>query len=438
MTRVSIITLGCKVNFSDSISISENLRKKGYDVIDSFDGAECYVINTCAVTSRAEYQSRQAIRRARKASPQAELIVTGCGAAASPGCFGNIDGVSTLIPPVEKDRVIDEITSRLKTRDELSNQPRDFGIKRTRAFLKIQEGCNSNCSFCIVPRTRGAEWSMETGDVLAECKGLIDSGYREIVLCGIHLGKYGNSFVKNKDNPTDSKKSNDKEGLASLIHAIRKNINPPHKIRVRLSSIEPKEVTEALLASMKEGGKIEIAPYLHVPLQSGDDEILAAMNRPYSRNAYKEVIHSISDCLQLPGIGADVLVGFPGEGEEQFENTASLLTELPISYLHVFPFSPRPKTRAFILPGKIDGTTKKKRAAFIREIGAKKKTDFILRNIGREIDVLPETETNNLLSGKAGNYLTVYFQGEKSDLNRFVTVKMTNICQDGVYGKKVD
>ncbi len=411
---VSIITLGCKVNYADSEEITKILTDRGYRVIHGLAPADVSIINTCVVTGRAAYQSRQAIRRVTKVSPGTPIVVTGCAATVFPDRTGREVNVSAVIAPHLNETIGDIVFSLIGA--PIQAEHTSPGGGRTRAFLKIQQGCNARCTYCIVPAARGPERSVPPEEVRRRVEGLVERGYREIILVGIHLGRYGNDL----DSPVS---------LARLLRSIPLDLFPA---RIRLSSIEPMELTDELVSVMVDSPAI--APHLHIPLQSGDDTILAAMGRPYNGALFERVVGAASRRLGGPALGVDVMVGFPGEGEKEFEHTVELIERLPVTYLHVFPFSRRPGTPAFSMEREVPGDIKKERARIARELGRRKKEEYINRWYGKEVTVLIEECGDGIVSGKSENYLKVYLPGSPDDINRFVGVIVDRAFRDGVYG----
>jgi threonylcarbamoyladenosine tRNA methylthiotransferase MtaB len=418
VTTVRIITLGCKVNYTDSEEIGTILRDRGYRVIGDFSPADLSIVNTCVVTGRADYQSRQAIRRAAKASPGAPIVVTGCAASAFPERVKGETSVAAVVPPGRTGAFGDMVGSLIGP--AAGGSPPPARAMRTRAFLKIQEGCDARCAYCIVPAARGPVRSVPPKAVLSNIERLAGRGFLEVVLVGTHLGRYGGDM----GNGTT---------LAGLLGEIAAAYAP---LRLRLSSIEPMELTGALLSVMERYPVI--APHLHVPLQSGDDRILAAMGRPYDAKTFERIVRDAAARLSDPGLGVDVIVGLPGEGEREFAQTVDLIGRLPISYLHVFPFSRRPGTPAFSMDRQVPGGTKKERARLLREIGTHKKAEYIGRYIGKEVSVLVEESTDGIVRGKSENYIEVYLDGGPDDINRFVRVTLDRPFRDGAYGKRDD
>jgi len=414
---VSIVTLGCKVNFTDSQEIAKSLSDRGYAVVFGGPHADISIVNTCTVTSRADYQSRQAIRRAARTAPNTPVIVTGCASSAFPGRIREAAQGVVIVPLAERETIVD-IVSSLIGRPEAS--PIGLSaVSRTRAFLKIQEGCTAGCSYCIVPRARGPERSMPPHIAVDRISDLVGRGYKEVVLVGIHLGRYGNDL--------------DGQGvtLAGLINRIDEL---PFRVRIRLSSIEPMELTDDLINAAARSNLV--APHVHVPVQSGDDSILGSMGRPYKRNDIERIIGKAVDRLGNPAVGIDVMVGFPGEGDYEFSQTIDLIRSLPVSYLHVFPFSSRPTTRASEMNGHVPAAVKTTRAKVVRDLGTKKKEEFIAGNIGKRASVLVESHDSGTVRGKSGNYLDVYLPGTPEDLNSFIEVVLDRPVCGGVYGRR--
>ncbi len=435
-----IITLGCKVNQCESTAIGRRLDQYGWSLADP-EKADVCVINTCAVTAKAAMQSRQAIRRAARTMPGAKIIVTGCYAQISPGRIASLEGVDKVVGHTFKHSIPELITeSRQKApaaeiiHDEVS-QCRHFAPlpasakgTRTRAFLKIQDGCSSFCTYCIVPYARGPSRSMVPNEVLQNLHVLAEDGIQEVVLTGIHLGQYGQDC-----SPVTS--------LTSLLDIIREEA--PIE-RIRLSSIEPTEINELLLDKLTglRTGKARLCRHLHIPLQSGDDSILNRMHRPYDRNLFEKLIITAKHRLPEAAIGVDVLVGFPGENDTAFNQTFELLEALPVSYLHVFPFSPRPGTPAWHFKDKVKPKLIKTRCRQLRELSNTKRRIFYESLLGKRLEVLIETtgdDTTGIARGLSDNYVQVSIEhGIGIETNTFVNVEITLVNDDlSVIGKPV-
>ncbi|HRT70888.1 MAG TPA: tRNA (N(6)-L-threonylcarbamoyladenosine(37)-C(2))-methylthiotransferase MtaB, partial [Syntrophales bacterium] len=381
--KVAVATLGCKVNQFDSALLAERLRSEGFTVVPFGEGADVCIINTCTVTARTDYQSRQLVRRARRYCPYAGIVVTGCYAQVAPAELAEMPGVAAVVGNAEKDalpgfldRILDErgkiIVGDIRRCDSLPSGTADVFPGRTRAILKVQDGCDAFCTYCIVPFSRGRSRSLPPSDVLRQAARFAESGYREVVLTGIHLGSYGS----------------DLEPPASLAGLLAGFDDIDGVERVRLSSIEPMEVTPELISRMASSEKL--CRHLHVPLQSGDDRILKLMGRNYTGDQFRLLVKGLTEAVPDIAVGVDVMTGFPGEGEEEFRRTAALIEELPLAYLHVFPYSRRPGTPAADFPHQVPEEAKKRRAALLRSLGAKKRASFARRFIGKEVSVLVE------------------------------------------------
>ena len=432
--KVGLTTLGCKVNQYESAALAEDLQQKDYLLVPFNSFADVYIINTCTVTSFSDFQSRQLIRRAHRANPQAKIIVTGCYAQIAAADIAKIEGVALVVGNDQKNTIPELLlnggteTSRILVGDifqqnEFCSMPLSRFIDRSRAYLKIQDGCNSFCSYCIVPFARGKSRSMPQQEVLRAATNLSQQGYREIVLTGIHLGAYGHDL-----NPP-----------ASLTNIINRIIDQAGNTRIRLSSIEPGEITDELLHLFNK--KDIICPHLHIPLQSGNDKILRLMKRDYDAAFYRKLIEKIAATVNDVAIGVDVMVGFPSEGEEEFNSTLGLLQDLPVAYLHVFPYSERPQTLAQKIQPKVTESIKRKRATILRSISATKRKEFTLRFLGKKLQVLVEKikdKKTGFMKGVSQNYLPVLIdKTDFSSLNKVVIVQTQDIRDGELYGKIV-
>lgn len=406
--RVAVATLGCKVNQCDSAGLSAALAARGMVPVPFGEPADICIINTCTVTGRTDYQSRQLIRRTVRNHPDAEVVVTGCYAQRAPEEIARIRGVRMVAGNFDKERLPDLLSGMrdgapeiqvgdIRGAREISRLTAAPLPGHTRTFLKIQDGCDAFCSYCIVPHTRGSSRSLAPDEVLERIGAIARSGCREVVLTGIHLGAWGRDLRPSAD-------------LAGLIRRIAQGRAPE---RIRLSSIEPRELDEDLIALIGSSGKV--CRHLHIPLQSGDDGILAAMRRNYDASFFRELVAKL--CNAIPGIaiGIDVMAGYPGETEEAFENTLRLAEELPVAYLHVFPYSRRPGTPAATLAGQVSEEAKKGRAERLRTAGALKRRTFAEGFIGRPLDVLVEgriDEETAMPIGFSDNYIPVVVRGQ--------------------------
>ncbi len=432
MFYFKIITLGCKVNQCESAFLEQELQKSGWEKVKKVEKgrpADLVIINTCIVTQKASHQCRQEIRRAIRENPNAYVIVTGCYPQVYPEEIISIKGINLIIGNKGKEK-IPKLINRLSYSDtkllvETFSKVEPFRcmrsdrfFNRSRAFLKIQDGCESFCSYCIVPYARGPYRSMKIKDVLYSIEQLSKKGYKEIVLTGIHLGKYGIDTG---------------ESLEDLLKEIGKQGYP---VRIRLSSIEPNEVSDLLIELVAE--QEFLCKHFHIPLQSGDNKILSRMNRKYTREQFSEIVRKIKEKIPLAGIGTDVMVGFPGEDEHAFKNTLSLVKGLPLSYIHVFPYSDRPKTAAFHFKGKLSPEIIKKRAKLLREVGKKKREEFIELCNKKIFEVVVESKhQNGFFKGITDNYIKVIFPCSDEKKEQYLRVQIEGVKKDLALGKPV-
>jgi threonylcarbamoyladenosine tRNA methylthiotransferase MtaB len=428
MTKFTITTLGCKVNQYESDAIAQRLKDLGCLPAGAEDPADLCIINTCAVTGKAAMQSRQAVRQFIRSHPQAQIVVTGCYAQTEPDELKKIDGVHRIIGHGDKHHIPDIVLSGEKaafspalvrrnilSESHFKNIPVTISGNRTRPILKIQDGCNAFCTYCIVPYARGKSRSMPLENVLKHIRCLKQAGFHEVVLSGVHLGAYGLDLSP-------------QTRLSDLLVRIR-DLNDFD--RVRLSSIEPLELTQEIVDLVAES---EIfCNHFHIPLQSGDDHVLEKMHRDYSRSFFEALIYKIKERIPDAAIGADILIGFPGETENAFENTYSLIEKLPVTYLHVFPFSPRPGTAADKYPQKVPARTIKARCEKMRRLGDEKKGAFYNKFTGKTVQVLIEGKRDiatGLLKGITSNYIPVHVVGEDTLFNTLVQVTIEKIKKD--------
>jgi threonylcarbamoyladenosine tRNA methylthiotransferase MtaB len=400
--KVALATLGCRLNQSDTASLVERLRVLDPEFVEFANVADVYIINTCTVTDKADAEARQLIRRAKRANPRSRVIVTGCYAQVNPGEVAKIEGVD-LVVGVGQISAIPAYVSGASGPERVlwsdlrkEREVRLFGGRRlrgrTRSFLKVQEGCNFSCTFCIIPTARGRSRSVSSERVLSEIRGMTDDGVREVVLTGIHLGSYGQDL-------------DPKGGLVDLLEKIERECSP---IRLRLSSLDPREITSSLIGLMAQS-KI-VCPSLHICAQAGEDGVLRRMRRNYDTAMYWDLIHRVREKLPDASLGTDIIVGFPGEGEKEFENSLRFFSSLPLSYFHVFPYSARRGTPAATYADQISQMEKKERSRRMRELGFEKSKQFAKRFLGQTQEVLIESDERlvaGLLRGYARNYLPV-------------------------------
>jgi threonylcarbamoyladenosine tRNA methylthiotransferase MtaB len=379
--KIAVLTLGCRTNQAESFQIEQSLLNAVHTIVDISERPELCVINTCTVTQKADIQSRQTIQKALKI--QAKVILTGCYSELNQSKILSKHQDIEIIKNKDKSQIINMIP-RLSSSNDLNN----IRKTRSRPIVKVQDGCNYSCSYCIVPLARGKSKSIEINKIIHEINELEASGYNEIVLSGIHLGSYGHDFYP-------------KKSLSVLLKNVLINSKIP---RIRLSSLEVIEIHEEFLELISDN---RVCKHLHLPLQSGDDAILKLMNRPYSVKDYLSVVEKIFKEFPDIALGTDIIAGFPGEGVEEFNNSNQLIKSIPFSYLHVFPYSLRQGTKAVNLSGHVSEPVKKERVAALREIGTIKKREFVYKNIGRILDVIVENKGQKGVVSTSGNYIRV-------------------------------
>lgn len=406
--KVSVLTLGCKANQSESFIIEADLRARGCQIVGLEEKPDLCIINTCSVTSKSDYQSRQLIRRASKAGSR--VIVTGCYSELNKGMVQAMEEVEDVVD-VDKKLSI-PLMLHLATSCSTLNY---YSPSRSRFFLKVQDGCNYACSYCIIPKARGRSRSSDVEDIIGQITA-VSHTYREVVLTGIHLGTYGYDLIPNVK-------------LADLLSTslLKTKIK-----RVRLSSLEIREIDERLLDLIRDE---RVCSHLHIPLQSGDDRILGLMNRNYTTREFFNGVERI--LARVPGIaiGTDIIAGFPGESEQDFKNTLKFLESLPLSYIHVFPYSARPGTEAAQMPNFVDSATRKERCALLRALGTRKKAEYMKTQIGRTLDLLVEDiDSDTTVVGTTGNYLKVRASVTDACPKDIVSVRIAGINDDMLIG----
>lgn len=443
--KVAAYTLGCKVNQYETEAILELFKRQGYQLVAFEDVADVYLINTCTVTHMADRKSRQMIRRAIRKNPGARIIVTGCYAQGSAEEILDIPGVDIVIGNQDRIKIIEWLNRlekeksfqcpvlmvkdirKVKAFEEL---PLPLERGRTRALVKVEDGCNQFCSYCIIPYTRGPVRSRQPQKIVEEISHLVSNGYKEIVLTGIHLSAYGQEWQKGKAA----------SNLATLIEFILKEV--PYIPRLRIGSVEPDRVLEGL-GDIIAGSKI-LCRHLHIPLQNGDDEILNKMRRPYSTAQYRTLIDKLRS--QIPGIAitSDIMVGFPGETKEHFDRSFNFIRELEFSDLHVFKYSPRKGTLAASFQGQIPADVKNIRSQKLLSLAQECRKRYANKWVNQTLEVLLEEkvalkendrDTKDYLAGYSDNYLRIVVSAGEEMLGQFVDVHLKSSKSDFSIGE---
>lgn len=401
--KISILTLGCRTNQSESLYLQRVLSQKGYHVVKLSQQPDYCIINTCAVTEEAERQSRQLINKTLKTG--SKVLVTGCYSELYFDKLAKKYDNLMIVKNKEKNNIINMFNHN----NSCNTSGNNINFQRHRPIIKIQEGCNYSCSYCTIPYTRGQQRSIDMDKIIDEILYFENIGFKEVVLTGTHLGTYGHDLIP-------------KRRLSILIKKILKKTNI---LRIRLSSLDINEIDEEFLEIISHD---RICKHLHIPLQSGDDYILKLMNRRYTFSEFKLGIDRIIKKIPEISIGTDIIVGFPNESEQHFENTKKSIELLPFSYIHVFPYSKRPNTKALFLIGHIPDNTKKARVLEIRNIGINKRLQYTNRFIGKTLDVLVEENHEGSLIGTSGNYIKVLINNNSNITpGTIVNVKIVSI-----------
>ena len=418
--KAAFHTLGCKLNFSETSTISAEFKSKGFEIVPFKDYADVYIVNTCTVTENADKECRQIIRRALKNNPEAFIIVTGCYAQLKPEEIVSIEGVDAVLGSNEKFKIFSLIENFEKKElscihvtptDEMNDvfaASSTEADNRTRAFLKIQDGCDYKCTYCTIPRARGKSRSLAVDEVMNNFQQLLSEGYKEVIITGVNVGDYRADSGEN------------------LYQLLLKMIAVDGYFRLRISSIEPNLLTDEIIELTASSEKL--CDHFHIPLQSGSSKILKLMQRRYNLDTYKSVVEKCYDKVENIGIGIDVIVGFPGETEEDFLNTYNFLKDLPFSYLHVFTYSERENTKAIEMEGAVDVFERKRRNNMLRILSEKKKNLFYQSMKGKELTVIFENDIkDNKMKGFASNYVRVQSEPNPQVVNQLTKVKITEV-----------
>lgn len=431
MKKVAFHTLGCKVNQYETEAMEELFTKNSYDIVKSDEVADIYVINTCTVTNLSDRKSRQFIRRAKKINKNSTIAVVGCYSQVSPDEVSAIEGVDVVIGTTDRDRIV-ELCEKAREKDEKINIVRNIKTQKefetinindikskTRAYIKIQDGCNQFCSYCIIPYARGPIRSRKLGDIINEIEKLSKVGFKEVVLTGIHVSSYGK----------------DKGGvpLTSLLEQVSKVSGIE---RIRLSSIEPTLITSEFMEIIM--GMEKVCDHFHLSLQSGSDTVLERMNRKYTAEEYKNIVKCIREHMPNAGITTDIIVGFPGETEEEFKETYDFIKEIGFSRIHVFKYSPREGTPAAKDKNQVDGNIKNNRSEKLINLGDELMGKFHSKFIGATLNVLFEEESKNeigFIDGYTTNYIRVKSKMNSNLTGEIADVKIESMEHDILIGK---
>lgn len=437
MRKIAFYTLGCKVNQSDTASMEGIFRRAGYEVVDFGSPADVYLINTCVVTNTGQRKSRQIINRAVRHNPLSLIVVTGCYPQTAPEEVRAIAGVDVIIGNQERARIVELVEQALENKQTeiLDNVQKmtvdtkfeELGVgtetDKTRAFLKIQEGCNQYCTYCIIPYARGPLRSRSLESIRSEVAKLVGAGYKEVVLIGIHLGCYGKELAKEGKHIT-------------LYDAVQAVLSVEGMCRVRLGSLESVEVEPRLLELM--ANEPRLCKHLHLPLQSGCDKILQAMHRPYDTARFTQLLQQIRAQVPDVAITTDIIVGFPGETEEDFATTLAFAEKCGFAKMHIFPYSKRKGTPAEKMPNQVDEAVKGERAARLAAVDEKLHQAMLKQMVGKTEEVLFEQPVDAVyMEGLCGPYLRVVVPGTEELSNTIAKVRITGIVDDWLTGELV-
>lgn len=427
MKKVSFCTLGCKVNQYETEAMSSLFKQRGYEIASFDDVCDIYIINTCTVTGEGERKSRQMIRRAHSTNPDSTIVVTGCMSQVSPEKVAQMEGVSIVMGTSERTRIVDNVEEYI--RENKKHQVSDIMKKRdyeemwissyedkTRAFVKIEDGCTEFCTYCIIPYARGPVRSRKSESIKKEVTELAKNGYREIVLTGIHIGSYGRD-LKNK----------------TLLDAI-KAVNEVSDIkRIRLGSVEPRVLTKDFIEEISKMPKV--CDHFHISLQSGCNRTLKAMNRKYTTEEYKEAVENLRKAYKNPAITTDIIAGFPGESEEDFNVSYEFMKEISFSEAHIFPYSPRKGTKAADFPNQLEKKVKNERAKKMIELSKKLHNEYLSNFVGDIKEVLFERKAKDgYFEGHMSNYICVKVKSDEDLSHKFKNVKIASIENGVAFG----
>ncbi|NIP42312.1 MAG: tRNA (N(6)-L-threonylcarbamoyladenosine(37)-C(2))-methylthiotransferase MtaB [candidate division Zixibacteria bacterium] len=421
MPKVSLYTVGCKLNQYETELIAQKMIDLGFERVDWAERADIYIINSCSVTLKAAADSRRKLFAAKRSAPDAKVVITGCYAQIQPELLDGMPDVDLVVSNDNKDKIISMISQfypEMRADQYENGNPALRSLyKHSRALIKIQDGCNQKCSYCVIPLGRGEERSRDFRDIIEEIRLVSSNQYKEAILTGVHIGRY--KFEGNN--------------LTSLLSRI---LDETDIERIRLSSVEVNEISDELIKLCAENNRI--CPHFHIPLQSGSDRILRSMNRPYRTERYKAVIERLKSKVANSMVGADIIVGFPGEEDDDFGKTMEFVDNSKIDYLHVFSYSDHPRARSFNFDRKVAGNTIKDRNKILTDLGHRKWNEFLESQLKRELPVLFEkrfTKDSGLLTGLSDNYIRVECSGGAESFNTIQKVRPKEIIDGHIRGE---
>ena len=420
MRTVAFITLGCKVNQYETNAMTQQFIEKGYKVVDHTEKADIYIVNTCTVTNMSDRKSRQMLRRVKELNKEAVVVACGCYAQVAKEELEKIEEINLVLGNNEKKDIVEHVEKYMKSKipeiqtEDVMNQTEfvEFGditfTEKTRAVIKIQDGCDRFCSYCIIPYARGRVRSRKPEHIISEIRKIAKERIKEVVITGIHIASYGKDFKKEYRLIDLLEEMNEIEGIE----------------RIRLGSIEPLLITEEFVSRLEKLSKV--CHQFHLSLQSGCDETLKRMNRRYTTEQFKEITTLLRNAFEDAILTTDIIVGFPGESEEEFEKTYAILEEIKFYKMHVFKYSQRKGTKAAVMPNQIDGNKKEERSRRLIELSNKNEKAYNEQYIGKEVEVLFEEEKHGVWQGHTKNYILAHYETEENMENKMVTLKCVN------------
>ena len=421
--RASFYTLGCRLNIAETGAMTQGFAERGFEIVPFGDESDFVVINTCTVTNKADSECRNIIRKAHRSSPHAKIIVVGCYAQLESDTIAEIEGVELVLGTSEKHKLFQYLENfggaerskiHVEESDEFYFAATQEADSHTRAFLKIQDGCNYFCSYCIIPFARGRARSIRVSDAIAQAADLVQKGYKEVVLTGINIGEFSGT---------------NGERFEDLVRGI---LGLDGMKRLRMSSIEPNTVTDELFELL---GHPKMMPHFHLPIQAGDETILKSMRRRYDLTIYRQLVEKIHARYPEAAIGSDIIVGFPGETDQLFQNGYQFLSSLPLTHFHIFPYSVRKGTKAERLDGHVLGDVKKERVKVLNELGNEKLLNFSRQFIGQTVSVLFEQRNSQgNFEGLSPQYLKVIVENRDDLKNQIKSVRIERADQQGMWG----